>query len=466
LFVFYDTETTGTNVSFDQILQFAAILTDDNFNVVDTIDTRCRILPWVVPAPGALRVTRMSPSKISDARLPSFYEMMCSVRSKLDTWSPSTYIGYNTFLFDEPLLQRAFWQALLPPYLTVTNGNSRADLLPMLRALSDLVPGAINFAQTDNGRLSFKLDATAPINGFNNNNAHNALGDVEATIFLCRLVKERVPDFWSAIISRASKKAASKLLNDEQPVLVADYQYQTGTSLWWCQRVDQSGAHDRTALLAKLDFDWRALGSGGQHENSGFALHHSKGLKQISLNKCPVMFSLAEAKDLFDISPAPELLEQGRVLRTNDEIRGLVVGLEKRAPLEPTRSSHLEMQIFDGFSNRRDQILMDRFHVSSPNQQANMVSQFSDRRLQMLAQRIVYVNAPDQLAASDRLRIEDAIVERICTDHNDKKLWRTLPGAKKELDELVRVEGPTDLSFEIANWMESRPLVLRSRPTE
>ncbi|SHL68298.1 Exonuclease [Roseovarius marisflavi] len=27
-FIFYDTETTGTDTTFDQILQFAAILTD------------------------------------------------------------------------------------------------------------------------------------------------------------------------------------------------------------------------------------------------------------------------------------------------------------------------------------------------------------------------------------------------------------------------------------------------------
>ena len=34
-FVFYDTETTGTDTVFDQILQFAAILTDDNMRELD-----------------------------------------------------------------------------------------------------------------------------------------------------------------------------------------------------------------------------------------------------------------------------------------------------------------------------------------------------------------------------------------------------------------------------------------------
>ena len=34
-FVFYDTETTGTNTTFDQILQFGAIKTDHDLNEID-----------------------------------------------------------------------------------------------------------------------------------------------------------------------------------------------------------------------------------------------------------------------------------------------------------------------------------------------------------------------------------------------------------------------------------------------
>ena len=35
-FVFYDTETTGLETAFDQILQFAAIKTDDELNELDS----------------------------------------------------------------------------------------------------------------------------------------------------------------------------------------------------------------------------------------------------------------------------------------------------------------------------------------------------------------------------------------------------------------------------------------------
>ena len=36
-FVFYDTETSGLNKMFGQIFQFAAILTDENFQILDQL---------------------------------------------------------------------------------------------------------------------------------------------------------------------------------------------------------------------------------------------------------------------------------------------------------------------------------------------------------------------------------------------------------------------------------------------
>ena len=44
-YVFYDTETTGTETPFDQILQFAAIRTDDALNELERFNIRCRLLP-------------------------------------------------------------------------------------------------------------------------------------------------------------------------------------------------------------------------------------------------------------------------------------------------------------------------------------------------------------------------------------------------------------------------------------
>ena len=149
MFVFYDTETTGLIRDFDQVLQFAAILTDDGLNEVERFNIRCRCRPWTVPSPVALKITGVKPAQLGDPSLPSFYEMMGAIRAKLEQWSPARFVGYNTIRFDEPRLQRAFWETLNPPYLTVMIGNARLDILPIVQTASHLYPNVLAYPLTE-----------------------------------------------------------------------------------------------------------------------------------------------------------------------------------------------------------------------------------------------------------------------------------------------------------------------------
>ena len=80
-FVFYDTETTGKDTYFDQILQFAAIKADNDLNPMETFNIRYRLLPHVVPSPGALLA-----ASVSIAGRLSHFEMMRQVRAKMNDW--------------------------------------------------------------------------------------------------------------------------------------------------------------------------------------------------------------------------------------------------------------------------------------------------------------------------------------------------------------------------------------------
>src|SRR5258708_31767446 len=95
-FVFYDTETTGTDTSFDQILQFAAVHTDEQFNELGRFEQRCRLLPHIVPAPEAMRITNTSAAQLTDPTLPSHYQMVRRIYRQLTAWSPPLFIGYNS----------------------------------------------------------------------------------------------------------------------------------------------------------------------------------------------------------------------------------------------------------------------------------------------------------------------------------------------------------------------------------
>ena len=139
-FVFYDTETTGVDTNFDQILQFGAIKTDGDMNELDRFEVRCRLMPHVVPSPKALQVTRITPSMLIDPAIPTYFEAIQLIHKKMSEWSPATFFGYNSINFDENLMRQAFYQTLHPMYLTNTGGNSRGDVLNMMHAAYIFAP--------------------------------------------------------------------------------------------------------------------------------------------------------------------------------------------------------------------------------------------------------------------------------------------------------------------------------------
>src|SRR5579872_714659 len=161
-YVFYDCETTGVNRSYDQILQFAAILTDDQLREIDEIEVRCRLLPHIVPSVTAIRANRIGVRQFTDESLPTHYEMVRGIRDKLLSWSPALFVGFNSIRFDEYLLRQAFYTTLYPPYLTNTGGNSRADAMRVIQAASVFAPNAILLPATERLEKSFRLDQVAP----------------------------------------------------------------------------------------------------------------------------------------------------------------------------------------------------------------------------------------------------------------------------------------------------------------
>ena len=72
---------------------------------------RCQLLPYVVPAPGALRVTGIHPATLTNPNLSTHYEAIRQIRAKMLEWSPAMFLGYNSISFDEILLRQALFAA-------------------------------------------------------------------------------------------------------------------------------------------------------------------------------------------------------------------------------------------------------------------------------------------------------------------------------------------------------------------
>lgn len=182
-FLFYDTETSGLSRSLDQILEFAAIRTDDQLQELERVRIPVRLRPDVVPSPEALLVHRIRPARLAEGM--GEYEAMRAIHALLtrpQTWST----GYNSIGFDDEFLRFSFYRNLLPPYAHQSaHGCRRLDLYPVTLLYwfqgSDLLawphPG---------GRLSLRLEDLARENALSEGRAHDALQDASACLALAR----------------------------------------------------------------------------------------------------------------------------------------------------------------------------------------------------------------------------------------------------------------------------------------
>ena len=134
--VFYDTETTGIQKEFSQILQCGSVFTDAHLKRIDEQNIGCAPLPWTIPAPRAMLTNKKIDLFHSNR---SHYQMMSSIQSQWKEWhtaKPIIFISYNGHAFDEELIRRQFWYSLLEPYTTNTNGNGRLDLMLMFHNIA------------------------------------------------------------------------------------------------------------------------------------------------------------------------------------------------------------------------------------------------------------------------------------------------------------------------------------------
>ena len=128
-FLFYDLETTGLNPAFDQILQFAAIRTDQRFQVLEETQLQVRLRPDVIPSPYAVMTHRIPLSEMQQG-----ISELTAVRKIHELFNqPGTIsLGYNTLKFDDEFMRFAFFRNLLPPYThQFANQCRRMDLYPI-----------------------------------------------------------------------------------------------------------------------------------------------------------------------------------------------------------------------------------------------------------------------------------------------------------------------------------------------
>lgn len=215
-FLWFDLETFGRSPRESRIAQFAAIRTDTALQPVGApISLFCRPADDVLPEPEAALITGLTPQAVLAAGRCEA-EFMAVLHEQFS--QPGTCaLGYNTLRFDDEFIRFGFYRNFFDAYeREYAGGNSRWDLLDVMRMLYALQPDALQWPLREDGQTSFKLEHLAKANGCLEGEAHEALSDVRSLISLARKAKAAAPALWDYALSLRDKNRVAERLQPQR----------------------------------------------------------------------------------------------------------------------------------------------------------------------------------------------------------------------------------------------------------
>ena len=223
----YDFETFGADPRRDRACQFAGIRTDEDLNIIgEPLVIYCQPADDFLPNPFACLVTGITPQKAKAEGIPEA-EFIKQINNEFSV--PNTCVaGYNNIRFDDEITRQTLYRNFFDPYEREwKHGNSRWDIIDMMRLCAATRPQGIEWPQRENGSNSFKLDQLTVANGIAHEDAHDALADVFATIDMAKLVKNKQPKLYDYVYQLKNKnKALAELdLLTQKPVLHVSMRY-------------------------------------------------------------------------------------------------------------------------------------------------------------------------------------------------------------------------------------------------
>jgi len=224
-FLWHDYETFGTDPRRDRPCQFAAVRTTAELEPFDDpVVWYCKPTNDMLPSPDACLITGITPQMAEARGLPEyeFANRIFELMSEPGTCS----VGYNNFRFDDEVSRFLFWRNFIDPYSReFRNGNSRFDLIDLLRMTSALRPEGIEWPRREDNTPSFRLEDLSRANGLSTENAHDALADVENTLGMARLVRRHQPRLWDFALSLRARHRVEQLVEKREILLHASSRF-------------------------------------------------------------------------------------------------------------------------------------------------------------------------------------------------------------------------------------------------
>lgn len=431
-FYWHDYETFGANPSRDRPVQFAGVRTDAELNVIgEPLVIFCRPANDFLPHPQACLVTGITPQQALAEGLPEC-EFIARIHEELAV--PGTCgVGYNSLRFDDEITRHTLYRNFFDPYSREwQNGNSRWDIIDMVRTANALRPEGIEWPLREDGLPSFRLEDLTRANGISHAAAHDALSDVHATIAVARLIKDRQPRLYDYVLNGRDKRTAMAQLDIPamKPVLHVSGMF--GAIRHNIALVAPLAVHPKNRneiICFDLSADPQPLFDLPVDQLQSLLYMRTEdlpagmerlGFKSVHINRCPILLTPKMA----DPATAQRLgisgdncrkhLEALRAYRDRDtanftdKVQAVYGGRKFVTPGDP------DLMLYGGgFFSETDKRAMEQIRAQTPAELAGGTYVFEDKRLPEMLFRYRARNYPDSLSPEEQAIWEEYRFQRL-----------------------------------------------------
>lgn len=427
-FFFYDLETSGFNPREARILQFAGRRTDLQLNPVgEPVNVLIKITDEILPDIDATFVTGITPQAtlmdgVTEAEFLRQFEQ--------EVATPGTiFVGFNTVRFDDEFMRCLHYRNFYDPYeWQWQDSRSRWDMLDVVRMTRALRPQGLEWPFDASGKPTNRLELLTALNKLEHEHAHDALSDVEATIAVARLIRNKQTRLFDYLLGMRDKKKIAEFLNDNRAFVYASGKYageheKTTIAMQVCPHHKRAGA----VYVYDLRFD-PADWLGKTAEELAAAWKWKKDsteprlpVKLLQFNRCPAIAPLGvlddASRERLHIN-MPEIKAHQALLQKDEQFAERLCAAadildgERQSSLF-TDESDVDGRVYDGFFATEDKTAMSVVRAAEPAELGTLNLRFRDDRLTAMLPLYKARNYPKLLTSEERETWEKFRVNRL-----------------------------------------------------
>lgn len=428
-FFFYDLETSGFNSRSARIMQFAGQRTDLNLHPVgEPENIMIKLHGDVLPDPDAVMVTGITPQVVNADGI-SEADFLRHFTNTIAT--PDTiFVGYNTVRFDDEFMRTLHYRNFYDPYeWQWQDGRSRWDILDVVRMTRALRPEGIEWPFDVQGKPTNRLELLTGINKLEHTHAHDALSDVEATIGIARLIRNKHTKLFDYLLSMRQKNKIADLVEGGQPFVYTSGKYpsefdRTTVVATICPHPKRQAAfvydlrHDPTTYLNKTSEELVELWRWKKD-----AEEPRLPVKTLQYNRCPAIAPYGvlddKSRERIQINQS-KIIEHKKILESSKDFEAklcraweLLENTQQTQTTLVTTPDDVDARIYDGFFDTQDKQSMRVVRAANPEELNNLGLQFHDDRLTALLPLYKARNYPASLTSEERTAWDAFCAQRL-----------------------------------------------------